>query len=283
MLPTLFRGTRIIGYDGIIKFQIMFKCEQILEFVSRNIFSGRKIVNRQNHCFSYTDFKVDYSNFHIPTSYFQKLLLTIGASAVSLLDPSRGDMIATLGETTGFTALKYIKTQMEESEEGTDILRLRPRINSKTVNMKYLANLPGDTVGNVYYKFLLKNKVTPDSRGPVQFVDDLELAYVMQRYREVHDLTHAILYMPTNMLGEVTVKWVEGIQTRLPMCITGGLFGAVRLAPKQRQKYITTHLPWAIRTGMTSHFIMNIFFEKRWEQPISHLHEELNITPLIKR
>lgn len=44
-------------------------------------------------------------------------------------------------------------------------------------------------------------KVTPDSRLTVQFVDDLELAYVMQRYREVHDLIHAILGMPTNMLG----------------------------------------------------------------------------------
>ena len=32
--------------------------------------------------------------------------------------------------------------------------------------------------------------------------------------------------------GEVTVKWVEGIQTRLPMCIGGGLFGAIRLSPK---------------------------------------------------
>jgi ubiquinone biosynthesis protein Coq4 len=48
--------------------------------------------------------------------------------------------------------------------------------------------------------------VTPDSRSPVQFVDDVELAYVMQRYREVHDLIHTILGMPTNMLGNYHVK-----------------------------------------------------------------------------
>ena len=35
----------------------------------------------------------------------------------------------------------------------------------------------------------------------MQFVDDPELAYVMQRYREAHDLVHTILGMPTNMLG----------------------------------------------------------------------------------
>jgi ubiquinone biosynthesis protein Coq4 len=48
--------------------------------------------------------------------------------------------------------------------------------------------------------------VTPDSRLPVQFVDDVELAYVMQRYREVHDLFHTLLGMPTNMLGNYRVK-----------------------------------------------------------------------------
>lgn len=36
----------------------------------------------------------------------------------------------------------------------------------------------------------------------MKFVDDEELAYVMQRYREVHDLLHTLLGMPTNMLGE---------------------------------------------------------------------------------
>jgi len=50
--------------------------------------------------------------------------------------------------------------------------------------------------------FLIQ-KVTPDSRGSVQFVDDVQLAYVMQRYREVHDLFHTVLGMPTNMLGNI--------------------------------------------------------------------------------
>lgn len=63
-------------------------------------------------------------------------------------------------------------------------------------------------------------------------MDDIELAYVIQRYREVHDLYHSILGMDTNMLGEVTIKWVEAIQTKLPMCIGGAIFGSVRLKPK---------------------------------------------------
>lgn len=66
----------------------------------------------------------------------------------------------------------------------------------------------------------------------VRFMDDPELAYIMTRYRECHDLVHTILDMPTNMLGEVAVKWVEALNNGLPMCYGGAVFGALRLRPK---------------------------------------------------
>ena len=56
-------------------------------------------------------------------------------------------------------------------------------------------------VGGQYIEFLRRNKVTPDSRLPVRFIADRELAFVMQRYREAHDLVHTVTGMPTNMLG----------------------------------------------------------------------------------
>ena len=74
--------------------------------------------------------------------------------------------------------------------------------------------------------------MSPDSRAPVQFVDDVDLAYVMLRYRQVHDLLHSLLGMPTSMLGEVVVKWFEAVQTGLPMCISAAMLGPFRLKPK---------------------------------------------------
>lgn len=46
---------------------------------------------------------------------------------------------------------------------------------------------------------------------------------------------------------------------------------------RQRQLYIKYYLPWAIQTGLNSNFMLNIYFENRWEQPIDELHKELNI------
>lgn len=79
---------------------------------------------------------------------------------------------------------------------------------------------------------MLSQGFSPDARLPVHFVDDPELVYVMLRYRQIHDLMHTLMGMPPNLLGEVVVKWVEFIQTGLPMCGLAALFGPLRLGPK---------------------------------------------------
>ncbi|XP_026725885.1 ubiquinone biosynthesis protein COQ4 homolog, mitochondrial [Trichoplusia ni] len=219
----------------------------------------------------------------IATNTFQKTLLTCGSAAIALLNPHRGDMIACLGEVTGESAIKYMKSKMIETQEGADILREKPRINTSTVCFKTLSQMPENTLGRVYADFMKENNITADSRLPVQFIEDPELAYVMQRYREVHDLVHATLFMSTNMLGEVTVKWVEGIQTRLPMCISGGIWGAGRLKPKHREMYLKYYLPWAITTGNNAKFMQGIYYEKRWDQDIDDFHKEMNIVRLVKK
>lgn len=60
------------------------------------------------------------------------------------------------------------------------------------------------------------------------------------------------------MLFKVAIKWVEGIQTKLPMCIGGGIWGAARLKPKHRQLYLKYYLPWAIMTGNNARFLQGI-------------------------
>ncbi|XP_076248701.1 UDP-sugar transporter sqv-7 [Calliopsis andreniformis] len=225
-------------------------------------------------------FSQEYATLRVSLSPIQRAILTAGAAAISLTNPHRGDMIACLGETTGANALSYCHQQMLATAEGRRILDEKPRIFSSTVDLDALKCLPEGTVGRTYREFLDVNNVSPDSRPPVRFVEDTELAYVMQRYRETHDIYHAVLLMPTTMLGEVTVKWIEALQLRLPMCLSGAIFGAYRLRPRQRKLYLQHHLPWAIKTGKSAKFLLGIYFEERWEQPLSDFHREMNIVPL---
>ena len=214
---------------------------------------------------------------HIETNSFQKALLCASSSIVSLLNPWRHDMIAVFGEVSGHDALQKMYQSMLADPEGVRILNEKPVINSRTVDLEKLSKLDQNSLGYHYYSFLKKNNVTPDTRMPVKFVDDMELSYVMQRYRETHDLVHTILDMPTNMQGEVAVKWVESIQTKLPMCSSGAIFGPLRFKPKQRLEYIKYYLPYAIKVGLEAKPLINIYYEERWQQNIHDLRENLNI------
>ncbi|XP_077593123.1 ubiquinone biosynthesis protein COQ4 homolog, mitochondrial isoform X2 [Stigmatopora nigra] len=216
---------------------------------------------------------------HIPTSPVQKVLLAVGSGVAALCDPYRHDMVAVLGESTGHLALVNLRDRMRNDPEGYTILTERPRIRLSTLDLQKMASLPEGSFGREYLRFLEDNHVTPDSRAAVKFVDNEELAYVMQRYREVHDLLHTLLGMPTNMLGEVAVKWFEAAQTGLPMCALGALLGPLRLNPSRLQALITSLGPWAVRNGQQARCVLSIFYEKRWEQNLEDLRRELNIQP----
>ncbi|XP_064649723.1 ubiquinone biosynthesis protein COQ4 homolog, mitochondrial-like [Lineus longissimus] len=217
---------------------------------------------------------------HIPTTPFQKGLLAAGSGVTAFFSPWRDDMVHYFGETTGYLALRWMRQKMMDDPVGRQILEEKPRINSSTVDLDYLSKLPPGTLGREYITFLETNNITPDDRLCVSFIDDVDLAFTLTRYREVHDLVHTVLGMPTNMLGEVVVKWVEAIQTGLPMCFLGALFSPLRFGPVYRQRYLSAYWAWSLRVGAQSKTLLNVYFERHWEDNLEELKREWNIEPL---
>jgi ubiquinone biosynthesis protein COQ4 len=129
----------------------------------------------------------------VKTDLFQRSLLTLGSGLGSIFDPSRDDLISAFGDLTSSVVLPNLRNKMLADPEGSRILSEKPLINSRTVDLSQLAKLPANTFGKKYVDFLEQNEITPDSRRPVLFIEDLELAYVLQRYRQIHDFTHCIL------------------------------------------------------------------------------------------
>ncbi|VDK78930.1 unnamed protein product [Litomosoides sigmodontis] len=217
---------------------------------------------------------------HIPTSALQKGILAFGSAATALLNPTRADMVATMGETTAFRRiLEKICQRMESDVCGRKILRDRPRITNATVDLNYLRTLPRGTLGKEYSIFLERLGTTPDERPSVKFVDDDDLVYVMQRYRETHDFNHIILQMKTTLLEEIVVKWFEGIQLGLPMCVLGGVFGGLRLDPKRHRAFMQQYLPWCVEQAVNSRLLIAVDWENHFEKPICELQKAYSITP----
>ncbi|KAF7289624.1 Ubiquinone biosynthesis protein COQ4, mitochondrial [Mycena chlorophos] len=179
----------------------------------------------------YASNKVPAYEGHIPLSWFENGVMAVGSAFMALADPRRGDMVAALGETTAGPALPRLRDIMLASPEGRQILKDRPRINSTTVDLDKLAKMTEGTFGREYTTWLERTGVTPDTREPVHYIDDPELAYVMQRYRECHDFYHCIVHLPVSVDAEIAVKYFEfanlGLPPRSPL-------GALRTTAPQR-------------------------------------------------
>ncbi|ORZ00349.1 ubiquinone biosynthesis protein Coq4 [Syncephalastrum racemosum] len=216
---------------------------------------------------------------HIPVNCRQRGLLTLGSAFTAFFDPYRGDMVAALGETTGKKALEHMRKQMLQSESGRRILRERPVIHTSTIDFDKLRKTcaPG-TFGHTYVSWLDSQGVTPDTRAPVHFVDNEELAYVMQRYRQSHDFFHTLTGLGVTVEEELALKWFEWAQTALPMTMLSSLFGPFMLPSDARRRLYGTYIPWAIQCGRSSVPLMSVYFEEHFYTPLDDLRRQLRIT-----
>ncbi|KAI9718010.1 MAG: Ubiquinone biosynthesis protein [Chrysothrix sp. TS-e1954] len=214
---------------------------------------------------------------HIPLNLTERTALTLASAFGSLFNPHRGDLIAALGETTATPYFIYrLRDAMLKDPTGRRILRDRPRMNSKNVPVNYLRSLPENTVGRAYADWLEIEGVSPDTRDAVKFIDDKECAYVMQRYRECHDWSHALTGIPTFKEGEVALKAFEFANTVLPM--TGlSMVAYTTMKPAEKARFWSTYLPWALRNGLKSKEIINIYWEEQYERDADELRAELGI------
>ncbi|XP_077986950.1 ubiquinone biosynthesis protein COQ4 homolog, mitochondrial-like [Glandiceps talaboti] len=227
-------------------------------------------------------FEREYNKYHIPTSLLQKSVLAIGSTAMAFYNQYRHDMVAVSGETTGYFVIPRIKQRMMADPVGRQILAEKPRINSRTMNLDYMRSLPEGTFGRDYIDFMDKCRISPDTRMPVKFIDNIDDAYVIQRYREVHDFCHSLLGMPTNFKGEVVVKWYEWVQTGLPMCGFAATLAPIKLPMNERIDLTRDYISWVVKTALTTKFYMNVYFEKHFEQPLDEFRQELGIgTPPV--
>lgn len=207
-------------------------------------------------------------------------------------------MVAAVADLTSGPVLPGLRDKMLSSPEGRRILKERPRINTQTVDMHKLALLPEGSFGNAYVTWLERCGVTPDTREPVRayiltndiimnvemgltskvhYVDDPELAYVLQRYRECHDFYHCIVNLPVNVESELAVKFFEFANLGLPMAGFAAAFGHIRLNSTKRARLFQEYVPWAMKCGSSSQSLITVYWEERWEQDVAELRKELGI------
>lgn len=145
--------------------------------------------------------------------------------------------------------------------------------------MDRLKKMAPNTLGHSYYKWLIKEGVSPDTRAPVKYIDDPTHAYIFKRYRQCHDFYHAVNDLPIIIEGEIAVKALEAANIGVPMAALGALLAPLRLKPVQKKRLYDVYLPWAVRTGLSCEPLINVYWEELLERDVEELRKKLRITP----
>ncbi|EST08750.2 Ubiquinone biosynthesis protein Coq4 [Kalmanozyma brasiliensis GHG001] len=243
---------------------------------------------------------------HIATSLLGRALLTTGSALGLLNNPSRGDLLSMLTQTSSGPSLAHLLESMRSTESGRRLLIERPSVNSETVDVEYLASLERGTFGREWVEWLKENGVGPDGRAEADYMPTSEQKYLIQRYRESHDFYHLLLRMPVTQLGETVVKYFEMAQMQMPVAGFAAVGGTLRILasnlsslPKPSQlisralgqadasqnlpssadlSALQTLVPWAMEVGRTSVPLISIEWERCWEKNIEEMRHELGIT-----
>jgi ubiquinone biosynthesis protein COQ4 len=239
-------------------------------------------------------------------SRIQKLVLIPYFGLGSLVDPTRGDLVAGLGDVTAESALRNLYQLQISTPEGKLLFQRKPLITSELVTTEMNDKLSVDSLGYSYYNFMAEHDFFHKQRTIVRFIEDPELAYLMARYRQIHDFLHVICNLPPTVLGEIALKWLEIFYnkyflisivivflfnfyrfewklTGLPVCLLSGILGPIKLSIFENIMLTSTYIPWAIRSAKNSDIkVLSYMYEENLEKSLHNIQSELSIEPAPK-
>lgn len=196
-----------------------------------------------------------------------------------LVDSERTEEIHRVEELTGAGRYRrFLRDAADDPELGA-LLADRPELRSDQVDFDRLRALPRDTLGFRYIDHLDANGLTADSQAaPTTEVDDPTIAYLMRRFRQTHDVWHALLELGTRGHEEVVIHAFSWGQLQLPVSALVVTFGTLKhIVLEARWRALRTGLLAAYRCGRDAAPLLPVYWERQWEQPIAEVRARYNL------
>ncbi len=210
----------------------------------------------------------------------------VGQAIVRVVaDSTRTEEIHRVEEITGRRRFRAVAHELEATPEGRRLLAHRPELSTRDVDYEQLRALPASTLGGAYVRHLDTNRITADYQAAAtQLVDDPQIAYLMRRFRQTHDVWHALLGVGIAGHEEVLVHYFSWGQLRLPVSALVIMFGTVKHmvleARWQTLRYAATD---AYRIGKHAAPLIGVFWEELWERPLERVRADHGIVALDAR
>jgi ubiquinone biosynthesis protein COQ4 len=210
----------------------------------------------------------------------------VGQAIVRVLgDSTKTHEIHRVEEITGRPRMRALLAEMQQTPEGRRLLDERPELSSDHVDYDRLRALPATTFGGAYARHLDDNGITADYQAAAtRHVDDPDIAYLMRRFRQTHDVWHALLGLGIAGHEEVIIHSFSYGQLRLPVSAMIMLFGTVKHIVLERRWGALRHsMRDAYRAGRAAAPLMAVYWEDLWEAPLETVRVAYNVRPLDRR
>jgi ubiquinone biosynthesis protein COQ4 len=207
----------------------------------------------------------------------------VGVAVVRVLgDSTKTHEIHRVEEITGRPRFRAILSEMTTTEDGRRLLRERPELSTQHVDYDHLRALPPTTLGGAYARHLDNNNITADYQAAAtRHVDDPDMAYLMRRFRQTHDVWHALLGIGITGHEEVLIHWFSYGQLRLPVSALIMVFGTLKhLVLEKRWTALRHSALEAYRAGRDAAPLLPVRWEDHWERPLDDVRAAYGIQPL---
>ena len=159
---------------------------------------------------------------------------------------------------------------------GRKLYAERRAIDSHTVDLEALANLPAGTLGHAYATFMTSRGLTPNVfDGSPEEIHDPRAAYVVQRMRQTHDLWHVVTNAETDPAGEIALQAFTYAQTRAPSTLILALTGTLRGVRERR--VLPREVAAMFRTGRHAEKLATFPWEDHWATPLVEVRAMLGL------
>ncbi len=212
-----------------------------------------------------------------------KTIYTIARAVVRVLrDSSRTGEIHRVEELTGSQRIRAFLDAHQRSPEVQYMARQRLELSSESIDFDALRRLGPHTLGGAYVRHLEHNGLSADYQAAgTRFIEDEEIAYWMRRFRQTHDVWHALTGLGTAGHEEVLLHAFSWGQLRLPVSAMVVGFGTLKhIVLEHRWKTLYTSLRAAHRSGLEAAPLLPVPWERMWSDSLDEVRGRLRIQPL---
>jgi len=210
----------------------------------------------------------------------------IGQAVVRVLaDSTKTHEIHRVEEITGRPRYRALLDAFTRTPDGRRLLAERPELSSDRVDYDYLRSLPATTLGGAYARHLDNNGLSADYQAAAtRHVDDPDMAYLMRRFRQTHDVWHVLLGLGIPGHEEVIIHWFTYGQLRLPVSAMIMALGTMKHIVLERRWGALRHsMLEAYRAGRDAEPLLSVFWEDLWAEPLDEIRARYRVHPLERR